>query len=57
MRLVSGRRRACFWRFAGLAVAGVRTCFHLPAVLTTPANRASPSEVPAAPPLAIAEKQ
>ena len=34
----------------GLAVAGVRTCFHLPAVLTTLANRASPSEVPAAPP-------
>ena len=30
--------------------AGVRTCFQLPAVLTTPANRASPSEVPAAPP-------
>src|SRR5438128_6650626 len=35
---------------AGLAVAGVRTCLDLPAVLTTPANRASPSEVPAAPP-------
>jgi len=30
--------------------AGVRTCFQLPAILTTPANRASPSEVPAAPP-------
>ena len=30
--------------------AGVRTCFQLPAALTTPANRASPSEVPAAPP-------
>ena len=30
--------------------AGVRTCFQLPAVLTTPANRASPSEVPAARP-------
>jgi hypothetical protein len=30
--------------------AGVRTCFQLPAVLTTLANRASPSEVPAAPP-------
>ena len=30
--------------------AGVRTCFQLPAVLTTPANRASPPEVPAAPP-------
>ena len=28
----------------------MRTCFHLPAVLTTLANRASPSEVPAAPP-------
>ena len=26
--------RTCHWRFAGLAVAGVRTCFHLPAVLT-----------------------
>jgi hypothetical protein len=25
--------------------AGVRTCFQLPAVLTTPANPASPSEV------------
>ena len=37
-------------RFAGIAVAGMRTCFHLPAVLTTRANRASPSEVPAAPP-------
>ena len=27
----------------------MRTCFHLPAVLTTLANSASPSEVPAAP--------
>jgi hypothetical protein len=34
--------RSCAWRFAGLAVAGVRTCLHLPAVLTMPANRASP---------------
>jgi hypothetical protein len=34
--------RYCAWRFAGLAVADVRTCLHLPAVLTTPANRASP---------------
>jgi hypothetical protein len=30
--------------------AGVRTCFQLPAVLTTPANRASPSQEPASPP-------
>ena len=29
---------------------GVRTCFQLRAVLTTQANRASPSQVPAAPP-------
>jgi hypothetical protein len=29
---------------------GVRTCFQLRAVLTMPANRASSSEVPAAPP-------
>ena len=27
----------------------MQTCFQLPAVLTTPTNRASPSEVPAAP--------
>jgi hypothetical protein len=27
----------------------VRTCFRLPAVLTTPTNRGSRSEVPAAP--------
>ena len=45
------------------AAVGVRTCFQLPALLTTLANRASPSEVPAAPPegdphaLAIAEEQ
>ena len=43
--------------------AGMQTCFQLPAVLTTPTNRASPSEVPAAPArsdqraLPIAEKQ
>lgn len=30
--------------------AGVPTCFQLAAVLMTPANRASPSEMPAAPP-------
>jgi len=30
--------------------ADVRTCFQLPAVLTTPANRASPYEVLGAPP-------
>ena len=29
---------------------GVWTCFQLPAVLTTPANRASPSQAPASPP-------
>jgi hypothetical protein len=40
---------------------GSRTCFQLPAVLTTPANRAPPSEVGNARadqhPLAIAEEQ
>ena len=30
--------------------ARVRTCFQLPTILATPADRASPSEVPAAPP-------
>ena len=36
-------------RFAGLAVGRRAARFQLPAVLTTPANRASPSQVPAAP--------
>ncbi len=44
------RSRACSWRFAGSRWAGVRPCFQLLAVLATPANRASPSEVPTAPP-------
>ena len=41
----------------------MQSCFQLPAVHTTPTNRASPSEVPAAPArsdqraLPIAEKQ
>lgn len=37
----------------GLGCVRVRTCFQLRAVLTLLANRASPSEVPAAPPAVI----